>query len=54
MNAIQCMDQQKRFPILNICRGILEKHDAEFGVLSEEGKGTTFWFDLPKAEQKKE
>lgn len=39
---------------LNICRGILEKHDAEFGVLSEEGKGTTFWFDLPKAEQKKE
>ncbi len=38
---------------LNICRGILEKHDAEFGVLSEEGKGTTFWFDLPKAEQKK-
>ena len=39
---------------LNICRGILEKHDAEFGVLSEEGKGTTFWFDLPMAEQKKE
>ena len=37
---------------LNICRGILEKHDAEFGVQSEEGKGTTFWFDLPKEEQK--
>ena len=37
---------------LNICRGILEKHGAEFGVQSEEGKGTTFWFDLPKAEQK--
>ena len=37
---------------LNICRGILEKHGAEFGVQSAEGKGTTFWFDLPKAEQK--
>ena len=36
---------------LNICRGILEKHDAPFGVKSEPGQGTTFWFRLPAAEQ---
>ena len=34
---------------LNICRGILENHGAEYGVESEPGKGTTFWFELPKA-----
>jgi Signal transduction histidine kinase len=37
---------------LNICRGILEKHDARYGVRSEEGKGTTFWFELPRAPEK--
>ena len=36
---------------LNICRSILEKHGAEYGVRSEEGQGTTFWFELPKAEK---
>ncbi len=36
---------------LNICRGILEKHGADYGVKSGEGQGTTFWFDLPRAEQ---
>ena len=34
---------------LNICRGILEKHEARYGVRSETGQGTTFWFELPKA-----
>ena len=34
---------------LNICRSILEKHGARYGVRSEEGQGTTFWFELPKA-----
>ena len=34
---------------LNICRGILEKHGAKYGVRSEPGEGTTFWFELPKA-----
>ena len=33
---------------LNICRSILEKHGAGYGVRSEEGQGTTFWFELPK------
>ena len=33
---------------LNICRGILEKHGANYGARSEEGKGTTFWFELPR------
>ena len=32
---------------LNICRSILEKHGARYGVKSEEGQGTTFWFELP-------
>ena len=35
---------------LNICRGILEKHGAPYGVKSEPGQGTAFWFRLPKAE----
>ncbi len=34
---------------LNICRGILEKHEAPYGVESAEGTGTTFWFELRKA-----
>ena len=34
---------------LNICRSILEKHGARYGVRSEEGQGTTFWFELPRA-----
>ena len=34
---------------LNICRGILEKHHAAYGVESETGKGSTFWFELPAA-----
>ncbi len=34
---------------LNICRSILEKHDVRFGVHSEVGKGTAFWFELPLA-----
>ena len=39
---------------LNICRGILEKHEAPYGVKSEPGQGTTFWFRLPKADAAKE
>ena len=35
---------------LNICRGILEKHGAKYGVNSEVGEGTTFWFRLPGGE----
>ena len=34
---------------LNICRGILENHHVDFGVVSEPGLGTTFWFRLKKA-----
>lgn len=33
---------------LNIVSGILERHEARYGVESEEGKGTTFWFVLPR------
>ena len=38
---------------LNICRGILENHHVPYGVNSEEGKGTTFWFELPTADRKR-
>ncbi len=31
---------------LNICRGILEAHRVPYGVESEPGKGSTFWFEL--------
>ena len=31
---------------LSICRSILELHGAEYGLTSELGKGTTFWFEL--------
>ena len=31
---------------LSICKSVLTAHDARFGVLSEVGKGSTFWFEL--------
>ena len=34
---------------LHICRSILEKHGAAYGVKSTEGEGTSFWFELPLA-----
>lgn len=32
---------------LSICKIILTEHKSEFGVISELGKGSTFWFELP-------
>ena len=32
---------------LSIVKKILEMHKAEYGVESEKGKGSTFWFELP-------
>ncbi|MCH5166007.1 MAG: HAMP domain-containing histidine kinase [Clostridiales bacterium] len=31
---------------LSICKNILTAHSAKYGVISEIGKGTTFWFEL--------
>ena len=31
---------------LSIVKEILTLHKAEYGVISKEGKGTTFWFEL--------
>lgn len=31
---------------LSICKSILTHHNARYGVISEVGKGSTFWFEL--------
>ncbi len=35
---------------LSIARGVLEVHHAAYGVKSEVGKGSSFWFELPISE----
>ena len=35
---------------LSIVQGILEQHGAPYGVGSQEGRGSSFWFELPLAE----
>ena len=36
---------------LNIVKGILDNHHLEYGVESEQSKGSTFWFMLPLSAQ---
>ena len=33
---------------LAICKTIIESHDGSIGARSEEGKGSTFWFKVPR------
>ncbi len=35
---------------LSICKKLVELMDGEIGVISEEGKGSTFWFEIPTEE----
>ncbi len=37
---------------LSIVKNILIKHSSDFGVESEVGKGSNFWFDLERASKK--
>lgn len=37
---------------LSIVKNILDKHESNYGVLSELGNGATFWFDLEKSNKK--
>ena len=39
---------------LSIVQGILKKHKFPFGVVSEEGKGSTFWFEFVLADKEKD
>ena len=39
---------------LSIVRGIVEKHGGEIRMASEQGIGTTFWFDLPLEQSDKD
>jgi PAS domain S-box-containing protein len=34
---------------LAICKGIVEEHGGQIGVISDKGKGASFWFDMPLA-----
>jgi two-component system, OmpR family, sensor histidine kinase NblS len=36
---------------LSIVRNIIDKHHSKVNLVSEEGVGTTFWFDLPVIEE---
>jgi PAS domain S-box-containing protein len=36
---------------LAICKAIIEGHHGEIGVDSQEGKGSTFWFRIPRASE---
>ena len=38
---------------LPICKGLIEGMKGKIWVESEEGKGTTLFFTIPKVEQKK-
>ena len=37
---------------LNICKSILIRHNFNYGVISKKGKGTTFYFEFKKVNDK--
>lgn len=37
---------------LSICKEILKRHSFAFGVQSEEGKGSVFWFEIPETQER--
>lgn len=39
---------------LSICKAIVDLHDGDIGYETELGKGSTFWFELPRVEQSTE
>ena len=37
---------------LSVCQAIIELHNGKIGILSDEGKGSTFYFTIPKRRKK--
>jgi hypothetical protein len=36
---------------LTFCKLAIESHNGKIGIISDIGKGATFWFDIPKSEK---
>ena len=60
MRKIPCLDMERIVARmgsglgLSIVKNILDMHGGTYGVTSTLGQGSTFWFELPVAQQSPE